>query len=486
MKSTKIKYSILFGLLYIGIVLTSVSHAQNSIGAANSNYCPTNGVVLNPANMANAKTFLDINVVGFGAYINNNFAYVSDNNFISVISGKYDPVFLYDKRRKPVRAFNHNFVAGPGATWNKGDHSIGLALNARSYTGVQDLPNYSRPFIEFGVPNYTYQHNIDYTAHNIRVASLHFAEIKASYAYTFLKDKKNLFTGGISLKKMMSIAGGAANIYDASFDVRNDSLISVFNFNADAMYTPNPKLSGKGGMGLDLGFTFQKMLRESGAYLPHTSKSGCRYVPYKYKAGFSIIDIGSLKFNEDSVDFAGYDFNSYEWYNYTDIKNDNNPIGIFENQESDMSTGRVKKPNKIKLPTFICTQFDYNLWASALYVNATLIQGIPHNLKSFGIRHANSLSISARYETKLIDVCIPFSLYEYTQPQLGFSFRVGPITIGSDKFVNWIFNNDLYGGDIYFYAKIPIHYHPKCRAIMKKRDITRRGKTGKSKIDCSY
>lgn len=485
MKNIKKRHSIQLFLLYISILSYCPAYSQNSIGAANSNYTPTNSVVLNPANMANAKTFLDINIVGFGSYVNNNFVFVSDNNIIQVLRGGYDVNVFYDKQRKPIRAFNHNFIAGPGATWNKGDHAIGLAINARSYTGVQDLPSYARPFIEYGVPSYTFQHNIDYTSEKIRIASLHFAEIKASYAYTFLKDQKNLFTGGISLKKMMSIAGGAANIYNASFDVRNDSIISLFNLNADAMYTPNPKLNGKGGIGLDIGITFQKMLRECGAYLPHTSKSGCRYVPYKYRAGFSMIDIGSLKFNEDSIRFAGYNFSNYEWLHYTDI-DENNPINTFSNQESDITSGTVKKPNKIKLPTFICAQFDYNIWASALYINATLIQGIPHGQKSFGIRHANSLSISPRYETKLIDVCIPFSLYEYKSPQLGLSIRVGPITIGSDKFVNWIFNTDIYGGDIYFYAKVPIHYHPKCKVIMRKRDLSRKGKTGKSKIDCSY
>ena len=481
----KVVYTVISLYIYIGN--GSFTWSQNAFGATPSNYSPTNGVVINPANMSNAKTFLDINVLGLGSYTNNNFVFLGNTNLIQTFKGTYNNDIAYDRRRKPISGFNRTFVSGPGATWNKGDHSIGLSLNGRSYTGVQSLPSYARPFIENGVSDYTLQHDIDYNAKNIRIASLNFAEIKASYAYTFLKTGKNYFTGGVSLKKLYSIAGGAANIYDASFNVDNDSIIKVYNFNADAMYTKNAGFKGKGGMGMDIGITYQKMLRECQSYLPHTSSSGCRYVPYKYKLGLSIIDIGSLKFKADDVSFAGYDFNSqYEWLHYNSIKQDNDPLSIFSSQESDITKGTVKKTNKIKLPTFISAQFDYNIWASAIYVNATIVQGIPHGKKSFGIRHANSISITPRYETKLIDFALPFSLYEYRYPQMGLSFRVGPITIGSDKFVNWIINSDIYGADFYFYAKVPIHYHPKCKVILKKRDLNRKGKSGKSKVDCSF
>jgi hypothetical protein len=45
-------------------------------------------------------------------------------------------------------------------------------------------------------------------------------------------------------------------------------------------------------------------------------------------------------------------------------------------------------------------------------------------------------------------------------------------------------NNDMYGGDIYFYLKAPIIYHPNCREMILKR----KGKAGnfKSKINCAF
>jgi hypothetical protein len=446
---------------------------QNTFGSVHSNYCPTNMVILNPSSMANSKTYLDINIVGFGSYTNNNYVYLQDMSLIQAIgkSSKLENEIRYDVRRKETRLFNREFVSGPGATWNKGDHGIGLSFNARSYTGIQHLPAFARPFIEDGVKLNTPYHDIDYSASNIKLASLTFAEIQASYSYVFLKKGKQMFVGGVSLKKFYSIAAGAANIYDINVNVRDSTQMSLETLNMDAMYTPNPKLSSKGGMGLDIGFTYQSLLASCESYKPNTKKSGCRYIPYKYKIGFSIIDIGAVKFKEENIKFAGYELKNFEWMNYSNTKTDTaNALNVFENAEATINEGRVNKPTKIKLPTFISLQFDYNVWGSFIYVNASIIQGIPHGVNKFGLRHANSLSISPRFETKWIDFSIPLSLYEYKDPQLGLSMRFGPITIGSDKFINWITNQDIYGADIYFYAKIPIFYHPQCKASMKHRN----------------
>ncbi len=205
MKVTIIKILFTFWVLLTVIIVNSSGFSQNSIGTALSNYTPTNAVVLNPANMANAKTWLDINVVGFGSYTNNNDVFISNNNLISLIRGKYSADVYYDRRRMPIRLYNHDFVAGPGATWNKGDNAIGLSINGRSYTGLQELPASFRPLIENGVKD-NFQFNKDFDGKNIRIATLNFAEIKASYSRTFYKMDKNLFTAGISLKKFYSIA----------------------------------------------------------------------------------------------------------------------------------------------------------------------------------------------------------------------------------------------------------------------------------------
>lgn len=427
--------------------------------------------------MLDAKVWLDVNIVGFGTYLNNDLVYVRDQSLASIIQGQVtgnggqinEDDLGYNQRRKRYHAYNRTFVALPSAVWSQGDHAAGLSLGMRSYTGVRRLPDYMARFIEHGVTDYTVQHGIDYSLKNLNISSLTFAEIKGSYAHTFKKQGRNMFMGGITISKFFSFAGAAANINEFNFNVADDTLAHVVNLNADAMYAlGNPRLQGKGGLGLDIGFTYQHMLADARYYRPNSRKGGCQRIPYLFKLGVSIIDIGSVKFDPSDVQYAGYDFSDYDWYGYAQAEADeNNPTGFFEAQESDIRSGNVRKTNKVRLPTFASIQFDYNVWASRLYVNGTIIQGLPVSKRKFGLRHANSLTITPRYETYWFEAALPFSLYEYQHPQLGLSLRFGPVTIGSDKVINWFVKSKLYGGDIYAHVKIPIRYHPGCRTRLK-------------------
>ncbi|MDG1333126.1 MAG: DUF5723 family protein [Crocinitomicaceae bacterium] len=455
---------------------------QNAFGTLHGNYTPTNSVYVNPSSMLDAKVWLDINIVGAGSYTNNNLVYLEDQSWFSLLrdlnqvrKGELTEDRLpnendigFNQNRRFYHMYNRNFVTGPSAVWSQGDHAAGLAFGVRSYTSVRRVPSYVGQFIENGVPDFTQQHDVDYSLNNLRVASLQFGEIKGSYAYTFLKRRRDMFMGGISISKFISVAGAAATVSQLDFNVDNDSLALLYDVQADGMYTPNPRMNWKGGMGLDLGFTYQKMLNEAGSYYPNSPKLGCRDVPYLYKLGLSIIDIGSIKFDEEDIQYAGYDFDNYSWEDYpTEQVDEDNPLNIFQAQEANINEGQIRKPNKIRLPTFISAQFDYNVWASRFYVNATLIQGLPIGKRKFGIRHANSLSVTPRFETYWFEASLPISLYEYQYPQLGLSLRLGPLSIGTDKLGHWIKRSNLYGADIYFHLKIPLRYHPKCRGRVK-------------------
>lgn len=482
-----IKYLIVVLFLIVNI---TTAFSQNTFGSINSNYSPTNSVSLNPSSISNSKTFLDVNLIGAGVYANNNLLMIPNNNFFSFLTTGTRPQksdLFFDQntlnQKEVINLYSRIFIAGPGFIMTQGDHSGGLSFNNRSYAAIQNIPYFIGNYAQRGLVDFPRQQGKDFNAKNMRYAAFNFSEIKASYSNTFYKKDKNIIAAGISIKKFYSLAGGAANINDLSFNVHNDTALSVYNFDADRIRTSGG-LYRKGGMGLDLGITYQKMLVNAGGYLPHMVKSGCRYIPYKYKVGFSIIDIGSVKFDETKLSYNGYNYKDIEINGYEGITTNPDSVANIFSSQDDLKTGLVKKTNKIMLPTFISAQVDYNLWASALYINAMIVQGLPHSSNKFGIRHANSLSITPRFETRLVDVAIPFSLYEYTKAQLGLSCRLGPVTIGSDKFINCIINSDLYGGDIYVYFKAPLIYHPKCREMVLNRK--RKQSDWKSKINCAF
>ncbi len=458
--------------LFIFLFLCSFAKAQEQFGAVFSNYTPTTSVHYNPSSMLDAKVWLDINIVSAGAYANNNLAYLKDNSYWNLYrtdgAGVTDDDIGFNQNRKKYGAYSRAFASVLSGVWSQGDHAAGLSFNVWSYTAARNVPDYMAKFIEHGFTSYDIQHNIDYSMKNVNVSSVNYGEIKASYAYTFLKKRRDMFMGGISVKKFLSIGGAAVNGYNFDFDVRSDTMMQVYDLNVDAMATLEPELYVKGGMGLDLGFTYQKMLSECSSYLPNTKRNGCRYIPYKYKLAASIIDIGSIKFNPDTRSFAGYSFSNYDWYYYTREPDEDSVLNIFQYQEGDIDNGRVKKTDRIHLPTSLILKADYNLWASRVYANAMLVQGIPVSKEKFGMRKANSLMVGLRYESKFFDIGLPLSLYEYTRPQLGLSVRIAFLTVGTDKLLNIVNKHgDIYGGDIYFHLKIPFYYHPKCKDKIK-------------------
>ena len=460
-------------------------------------------VKLNPASMINAKTYLDINLAGGGAFINNNLVNYSNTSVIGLIKDRSLPLFysrIVQNQGIPIQIFAKGFVSGPVGTWNQGDHAIGLAFNYRAYGNLENAPSFIGNFIDRGISgDHISILTKPYSAKNIQMGQMSFAEIQASYAYTFLKKGKNLLSVGVSIKKFYSVQAKVVNVYDADFGFNIDSAtvakspssdpttIALHSLNADYMTASSgDKLySKKGGMGFDIGFTYQRTLSTCNSYLPHTAKSSCRYIPYKYKIGVSIIDIGAVKFDATNVNFKGFHFGETTLPSYTIVSKNMDSVLTSESGNSDLSTGRVAIKNKVQLPTYFSAQFDYNIWASALYINASIIQGIPHSISKFGVKQASSLSITPRFETRLFDIALPFSLYEYKDPQLGLSLRLGPLTVGTDKFINWFFNvGGAYGADIYVFLKVPMVYHPKCKEMI----LNKRGKGGdfKSKINCAF
>ena len=436
---------------------------------------PTNSVFINPSSILDAKVWLDINVTGIGSYVNNNLVYLEDQNWFGIArdarSGTVDITeddIQYNQSRNKYHAYNRNFVHALAAVWSQGDFAAGLSTGVRSYTDVRGIPDYVARFIENGVADYVVQHDIDYELQRARVTSSQFGEVKGSFAYTFLKRSRDMFMGGISISKFFPIAGGGLNIYDVDFNVDNDSLIRYEDFVVDAMYTPNPQFNTGKGWGFDIGFTYQRMLGDASTYYPNSARGGCRQNTYKYKLSVSIMDIGNIQFAENQILYSGYNFSNFDWQNYQDAEiNDVNPTDLFAQQENNIQQGEVRQPGKMALPTFTSIQLDYNFWASRVYINGTWIQGIPRGQRVFGVRHANSLSITPRYETYWIEASLPFSLYEYRYPQLGAALRLGPLTLGTDKLISWITDTNLYGADIYFHFKVPIRANPKCRSRMR-------------------
>ncbi len=89
-----------------------IAKAQENFGALHSNYSPTNGVHINPSSMLDAKTWLDIHIVGAGAYLNNDLVAANHTTLIRIANGSFsEDELVYRSGKGKYHAYNHNFVS---------------------------------------------------------------------------------------------------------------------------------------------------------------------------------------------------------------------------------------------------------------------------------------------------------------------------------------------------------------------------------------
>ncbi len=459
-------------IVIILLFLVSGLNAQEQFGASSSNYTPTLSVFTNPSSMLDSKTWLDIHIIGAGAYVNNNMVYVENSGVLPLIRQR-DRQFdnnsvKFNRDRNNYKAYNRNFVNVLSGVWSQGDHAAGLFFNARSFTMARGISGDLVGMIDSSLAGFSVAKNQPFDFSNMYLSSVNFGEIQLSYGYTFYKKKRDMLMGGISVKKFIPIAGAAAQVNELRFNLASDTSFNYLFANMDAMYVQQSAKFLKGGMGLDLGVTFQKMEADCRSYQPNSKKMGCRTLHYKYKLGVSVLDIGSVKFNKDDVQSQGVRINEPNLYysNYDQINTDT-IFQAIQTLDTILGDEDIRNVNKIHLPTALSVQFDYNVWDSKVYAFGSLMQGLPISQNKFGLRRANSLMVGARFESRFFDIALPISLYDYTTPQIGLSMRIYCLTIGTDKLLSLFGNTNLYGGDIYAHVKIPIFYNPKCRKKAK-------------------
>jgi len=462
--------------------------AQEQFGSSFSNYTPTQSVFMNPSSMLDSKTWLDIHIVGAGTYAINNMVYLKNSSVLRAAQATDETYFKskirYNRNRRVNAVYNRTFANVLSGVWSQGNNAVGLFFNVRSYTTVRGIPNEAFDVIDGIINDDKFEQNKNYSLRNLNVSSLSFGEVQLSYAHTFYKKRLDMLMGGISIKKFVPILGGAAQIYDVRFNQSSDTSLAYLNADIDAMYTSDILPNFRGGMGFDIGFTYQKMYQYCQNYMPNSRKNGCKAMPYKYKIGVSVLDIGSVKYDDKIVQSRGLRIN-YDTTYYTNLNSvDQDSIfQVVSSLDSIFNDENIRNVRKIQLPTALSLHFDYNLWNSKVFFNASLMQGLPISNQKFGSRRPNSLMVGVRYESRIFDVSIPFSLYNYSMPQLGFEFRLYCLTVGTDKLLSLVGTPSVYGADIYAALKIPIFYNPQCRSKMKSMSEASKQKMFRKKMN---
>jgi hypothetical protein len=441
-------------------------------GVVNGNYAGINSSLINPAGIMHSKLYLDVNIATADFFFENNafyihkgdykpFAYIrSDENLPEY--GKDGLPFDYYRNDKRKNLHLNTFLLGPSFSISRGKDAFGFRTAFRAVVSGRQIPYEFIPFSYEGL-NYEPQHNINYNDDVMRITGMGWTEIGVSYARSMYRRGPDHLTAGITAKFLLGMAGSFLDVQNIDYIVNNDSTLNIRNARAEFGYSgpeeDGPLFKGN-GFSFDLGIVYEKKSR---GYSSFRSGKLCKvpYEDYKYRLGFSLIDLGFMNF-KSSAQRHNYDDVSVFWMNIDTV----NFRGIdpflsmlseefYGDPDASLTSNRIR----MALPAAMSMQFDYH-YRAQWYLNASLVQPIM-NTGSYIYRPAQ-LSVTPRYETAYLEFSMPLSLYDYRYPRIGLAARFWFLTIGTDKILGFFNLTDFTGMDIYFSLKFNF-LKGKCR-----------------------
>jgi hypothetical protein len=441
--------------------------AQDNLGIAGSTRAPANTVLNNPSTIVDSRALIDINLVGISAFVRNNLVFIPGKSFSSAMFDTMTTVPLTEKKG-PYSVYADIMAHGPSATFAIKKHAFGLYTGARVVSDVRGIPENAKTLIRSGFQSPD-QMGVQQNYKNVRANALGWGEVGLSYGTIIQTRGDAIIQGGATIKRLFGVAGAGIRIDNWSYIVQDSSRLETQKFTGEYGFNdPTAGILNGKGWGMDLGITYKMRKSDSKDYIPH---SPCTDGDYLYRIGVSLLDVGRVKFNGPFYRNEFSQNEGSEWRDYqAATANDIGDIDSLINNNFDLVQQNSNDGKfKMKLPTAISAQFDYNLTHN-FYVYGVMTVGLPR-LNSLGVQRASYLGIAPRWEIKRFEFSLPMSMYEWKHPQLGFCARLNSVIIGSDNLGALLFKRDIYGADFYLSLKYTIFKHRKCNPKEKKSKV---------------
>ncbi len=450
-------------------------YAQEMLGIVNSSYSGITGTVINPAVTVTSPYYIDINLITVNAFAENNAVYMPKEDYRFRRFFSKSPQFptygtdnlivkdYYNSSDK--KAYANLRLLGPSFSVTVGRNSFGFVTGARGVMSTKNLPY---ELAKFGYTGLAYppQYDINYVDNrNIYNAELGWMESGFNYSHSFKQRSLDQWSAGISIKDLRGYAGGYFTSQSLDYTVLNKDTLIINNLDAEAGYSmpvnyqtdafmTDPVFRGK-GIGIDIGIIYEK--KNKYAQSEHVDKL-CRqnYVPYKYKIGVSLIDIGRIKFTDNAEKLV---FNNVSTF-WPDLRHINySNIEGFTQLLSNQFYGNpteLLQGNEIKiaLPTALSIQADVDFYRN-WFVNGTLVY--PVQLSKSGIIRPVLFAVTPRYQTRYFEASMPLTLYDWTKPRIGLSVRFAGFFLGTEKLSGYFHYKDFTGLDFYAGFKFSLH-----------------------------
>jgi len=467
-------------------------NAQEQLGLRTHPYAGINAALLNPAAPASSPFSWDVNLLEGAYFMENNYAFLrntrlgdllkadAETEFFSVPDLPEDAnlpegsilVDFYSGARKRFAQINSS-VMGPSFFFRIGEaHTLGIITRARAMAtgnGVSGNLSYfiydERPFFE------------PFTVEPFSLGIMAWSELGLNYTYT-LPTASGYLSIGATMRYLQGYEGAYLRSHQA-FELTK---------------LPGESLSGE-PFDFELGYTdgllenddyaLQKQGNGFAADLGFTYTIGEEVSAYDWKIGFSLLDIGGIRFrNAAQHRVQTIDVRSVRNADYTGIQDAadlNDKIRLFSAQTlSDSAASFQGDAFTMSLPTAFSLQLDRTI-SDKFSVNATYVQGIP--LTTGRVQRGALLALTPQFGNRWFGAAVPVSLYNWQQLRLGLSLRIAFLTIGSDKIGSIFSRRDFSGTDVYFAIKVnPFKLRSGDSGYSRRGG--KRMRAGNSKVKC--
>lgn len=472
--------------------------AQQWLGISSSNYAGTNAIYLNPANVADSRYHIFINLGSNDIFVQNN--YVKWNAPFSMLGyltnsvGKEyrsadnkilfkDEYLIADTDNKVKNLHVIDDFRGPSIQFNLNDkQSIAFLTRMRTGINFTNIDAGFANFIRLGIKNDEVL-NQDVTLKKAAINVNSYAEFGFSFGQVLLDGDEDFIKIGVTAKRLIGLYAAHALVDDMKYEIvddpslANEKILRIDNLTADLGYTkdasfkniaPSPgwvlgDLAAGNGWGFDIGLVYE--FRPDTRRISYRDQGVVKLDPtknkYQFRLSIALLDIGSLKYaNPDFVKswisrtnnklIGSADFNDTE--NIDDsFRRINNTLTIRDAQALNSFSS--------SLPSSLNINIDY-LYKKNMYINATWAQSLTTDY-SIGMKMPSLIAVTPRWETKWFEVAMPLALVNnYSVFTFGLAGRMGPIFIGSDNIIGALNIGKNRGLDLYLGATIPIFQKP--------------------------
>jgi len=455
------KRSLLFLIVLFSIAKTN---AQSYMGYIPDNYAGVQGVLFNPASIADSRFKTDINIFSTSSSLNNDYYGI---NLFDAMKSNYD--FDKDAFRAPTKnngGIMYSDIMGPSFMFNIAPkHSIAIYTRARAVLNGNSINGELFDQFKGGFDDASSFLNL--AVGSPKIVGHTWAEVGASYAAVLWQSKQHFLKGGLTAKYLV---GGINSYVDgdnitADYVQTGDASTSVLNTTGtiaigssqdfitgdeDVKFDPNSK-----GFGADLGLVYEWRPDYESYDVSKAKPSDNNFRDlnkYKLRFGVSVTDIGYINYKnmkQDKYNINGIvtaqEIEDADFDNLGDFLEDHygTPVTTYKN-------------SKVNLPTMLHVDVDWNMYKK-FYLNMTGNLSLVDKLATNTTHSQNTWMLTPRYETRWFTFSLPINYMEYSGMQVGSGLRFGALFVGSSSVITNLLSKDSKGADVYFGIKIPVY-----------------------------